>query len=321
MPSFAKICYDIVFVIVVAIIFPIFGGQFLKKLLLGDKEIYKLKKNYNNDELGTGEMFDVLSKRYDMVNTVLALGMDKGWRQQMVNVIHDNVKDIKEPILLDIATGTGEVAIQLANTIPLSKVIGIDPSQQMLHIGRNKIIERKLSHRIDLEFGNAQKLLDKYPINYFDGATISFGIRNVKNRTEALCQIYNVLKPNRLLSILEFSEPDNNAGTMGIIAKYFIRYIVPVIGNVVSGSPAEYSYLQKSIKEFPKPNDFINTIRNLQCDTTDTTTTDSSDNTETTCKADDNNGNSCKKTLSYQFNEVRHLNFGSVQLYIMTTQK
>lgn len=308
MPSIAKICYEIAFLTLVVFIFPVVTSYYGKKLIVGDKPVFKFKKDYADHELGSGAMFDELSIRYDMVNTVLALGMDKGWRQEMVNVIRDHVYNMEKPTILDVATGTAEVAIQLATTIPFATIIGIDPSANMLQVGRHKIHEKQVENRIQLYTGNAEKL--SYSDNSFDGATISFGIRNVKDRTAALCEIHRVLKNDRKLCILEFSEPEEDGSVMKRFAKYFIRFIVPVVGSVLSGAPAEYQYLQKSIQHFPKPYDFIHHIQQLRCNTNDSEGDDA-----TTTAA------SSSSSSSFIFNELRHLNFGSVQLYIMTTQK
>lgn len=243
---------------------------------------------------GSGSMFDTIASRYDTINRVLSMGMDIGWRTKMVHVIRDSTSTIKNPKLLDVATGTADVAIQLAKSIPNSRILGIDPSQNMLSIGRGKVHRLQYDNgTIVLQYADAQDL-HTLKRKSFDGATMAFGIRNVPDRTKALCQIHKVLKVQAKFGILEFSEPDYATG--GIIgafgAKYFVRYMVPLLGGILSGSPREYWHLQKSINDFPKPADFAIQVQNLQCP------------------------DGSKRTFT--MDQVIHMNFGVVQLYVMT---
>jgi demethylmenaquinone methyltransferase / 2-methoxy-6-polyprenyl-1,4-benzoquinol methylase len=242
---------------------------------------------------GTGSMFDSIASRYDSINRVLSMGMDIGWRRTMVNVIQDSVQNNKHPQLLDLATGTADVAIQLTKQIPHATIVGIDPSQNMLSIGRHKVHQQNLDDIIDLRLGDAQNL-STLKRQSFDGATMAFGIRNVPDRNKALCQIHSVLKKNSKFCILEFSEPDYSTGGFigAYLATYFVRYVIPIVGGILSGSPREYWHLQKSINDFPKPNDFVTSVQQLQCP----------DGTK----------------RRFDVDNVVHMNFGVVQLYIMT---
>ena len=238
---------------------------------------------------GSGEMFDLIATRYDLVNRVLALRMDVKWRKVMVQKIKEQVPPNAK--LLDIATGTADVALLLAEAMPLATVLGKDPSNNMLNIGRDKVKDLDLQTRITLEYGDAQDF-SAIEESSFDGATMSFGIRNVPDRQKALCEIHRVLKPNAIFCILEFSEPEKSAGIMGFFARLFIRHVVPIVGGILSGKPKEYLHLQNSIKDFPSPTEFGYILEGVTC------------------------GND--KRGAFHLNELIQMNFGSVQLYVTT---
>lgn len=309
--------------IIIIFIIPIISSILIQYILFSGIEVPP-------STYGNGNMFDTIANRYDLINRVLAIGMDISWRQKMVNIIKNSVSKEKYPKILDIATGTADVAIQLYKNIPNSYIIGIDPSINMLNIGKQKIINNGYnSNQINLQYADAQNLYKHFfPNNtttttiintekeqntntksynndneLFDAATISFGIRNIPNRTKALCEINNLLKINTKFCILEFSEPINNEfGILGIGVRYFIRYIVPIIGGILSNKPREYWHLQKSINDFPSYKEFINIIENVNC---------SIDN-------NNDNDNTPIKVTSFKVDELIQLNFGSVQLYVTT---
>jgi demethylmenaquinone methyltransferase/2-methoxy-6-polyprenyl-1,4-benzoquinol methylase len=232
-------------------------------------------------------MFDLIARRYDMINRVLALGMDIGWREQMVEVVKENISTKSTPRILDVATGTADVALLLADRIPNAVVLGVDPSPNMLQVGREKIVDRDLTNRITLEEHDARMGFGSVDAQSFDAATMSFGIRNIVEKEQAFCQIHRVLKDHAVLCILEFSEPDDSFGLLGRTARFFIRHIVPTLGGVLSGKPKEYLHLQNSIKGFPSPPNFVKLIEGTSCD-----------------------------TGSFRVERVTQLAFGSVQLYI-----
>jgi demethylmenaquinone methyltransferase/2-methoxy-6-polyprenyl-1,4-benzoquinol methylase len=241
---------------------------------------------------GSGQMFDLIAERYDFVNRVLALRMDLGWRQAMVDEIKAATSSIAEPKLLDIATGTADVALLLSKSIPNAKVLGMDPSKNMLSIGQRKVNSAALSDSIRLDHGGVETFDEKLSRRQYDAATMSFGIRNVVDREAGLCAIHRVLKPHEgMFCILEFSEPDQSAGVLGYFAKLFIRHVVPTVGGVLSGKPREYLHLQNSIKDFPNPGNFIMLLEGLSCG--------------------ENNGR-------FRVNALKQMNFGSVQLYVTT---
>ena len=215
---------------------------------------------------GSGSMFDRIATRYDFINRALALNMDTAWRVEMVKAVTSDGKLFaQESKILDLATGTADVAILLANAAreaaaapatatasSATHVLGVDPSQNMLSVGRDKIKERGLEDIVTLDIGDARNLVG-LPTNDFDAATMSFGIRNVPEKDKALCEIWRVMKKDgrSKLGILEFSEPGPEAGILGSVARLFIRTVVPVLGAALSGAPKEYLHLQNSIQEFP----------------------------------------------------------------------
>ncbi len=239
-------------------------------------------------DFGSGRMFDHIATRYDMINRVLALRMDVGWRKHMIRLLSERLP-AGDVHLLDVATGTADVAMQLAAEIPSATIVGVDPSNNMLQVGREKIALQGLSGRIELLNGDARHL-SNWEANVFDGATMAFGIRNVPERDLALCEIHRLLRPKGVIAILEFSEPDNSHGVMGKLARLFIRHVVPVVGGLLSGAPKEYAHLQNSIKDFPSPKEFRMLMQNLPCG-------------------------------GFEMLPVIHMNFGSVQLYLGTAIK
>jgi demethylmenaquinone methyltransferase/2-methoxy-6-polyprenyl-1,4-benzoquinol methylase len=196
---------------------------------------------------GSGAMFDGIAHRYDLVNRVISLGIDQSWRKKTVKALE------LEPgaRVLDLATGTGDLAIMVARTHPEVTVVGVDPSQKMLEVGRKKLTETGLDRRIELAVGDAQAL--DFPDRSFDGLCIAFGIRNVPDRLQGLREMARVTKLGGRVAILELSEP--RGGVLGPLARFHVHNVVPTIGALLSGAP-EYRYLQKSIAAFPPAAEF-----------------------------------------------------------------
>jgi demethylmenaquinone methyltransferase/2-methoxy-6-polyprenyl-1,4-benzoquinol methylase len=198
-------------------------------------------------ELGSGAMFDRIARRYDFVNRVLSLGLDKGWRRRAVKALQLG----ERPHVLDIATGTGDLAIDIARSCGGATVFGLDPSTKMLAIAAAKLARRGLDDRVSLVVGDAQQL--PYASCEMDAATIAFGIRNVPDRLAALREMARVVRPGGRVAVLELGEPRN--GLLGRVARIHTRHIVPRLGALLSGS-REYAYLQKSIAAFPPADEF-----------------------------------------------------------------
>jgi demethylmenaquinone methyltransferase/2-methoxy-6-polyprenyl-1,4-benzoquinol methylase len=196
---------------------------------------------------GSGAMFDGIAHRYDLVNRVISLGIDQSWRKKTVRSLElqPGAK------VLDLATGTGDLAIMVARTHPEVTVVGVDPSAKMLEVGQKKLVEGGLTERIELQVGDAQDL--KFPDRTFDGLCIAFGIRNVPDRLQGLREMARVTKAGGRVAILELSEP--RGGVLGPLARFHVHSVVPAVGALLSGAK-EYQYLQKSIAAFPPSTEF-----------------------------------------------------------------
>jgi demethylmenaquinone methyltransferase / 2-methoxy-6-polyprenyl-1,4-benzoquinol methylase len=192
-------------------------------------------------------MFDRIARRYDLVNRVLSLGLDGSWRRRTVKALHLG----ERPRVLDVASGTGDLAIAIARTHAGASVVGLDPSRNMLAIAADKIARRQLADRIELVAGDAQDL--PYANCAMDAATVAFGIRNVPDRARALRELARVVRPGGRIAILELSEA--RRGVLGWFARFHTRHVVPRLGALLSGA-REYAYLQKSIAAFPPADEF-----------------------------------------------------------------
>jgi demethylmenaquinone methyltransferase/2-methoxy-6-polyprenyl-1,4-benzoquinol methylase len=196
-------------------------------------------------------MFDGIARRYDLLNRLMSLGLDRLWRGRLVRSL-----ELGEGArVLDLATGTADVALDIARRHASARVVGVDPSVGMLDVGRAKVSAAGLEQRITLEVGDAQAL--EASDASFDAVTISFGIRNVPDRLRALREMRRVLVPGGRLGILELAEPDGSL--LGPVARLHVRSIVPRLGALLSGS-REYRYLQESIERFPHRREFAEII-------------------------------------------------------------
>ncbi len=202
---------------------------------------------------GSGAMFDGIAKRYDLLNRVMTFGIDQRWRRRAIALLALPTNGQ----VLDLATGTADLAIMTAQIHRDAKVTGLDPSQGMLAVGEQKVTRAGLDGRVTLVVGDAQHL--PFTDASFDGLTMSYGIRNVPDRLAALREMTRVVKPGGRIVILEATEPPANLLTWG--ALLHIRVVVPRLGAWLSGAPAEYRYLQKSIAGFPSPAAFADLMR------------------------------------------------------------
>ncbi len=196
---------------------------------------------------GSGQMFDGIAARYDLLNRIISLGIDQSWRRKTVAALALSPSHQ----VLDLATGTADLAILVARTEPGARITGLDPSIKMLEVGQQKIAAAQLEDRIALIEGDAQKL--PFPSDSFDGVCMAFGIRNVPDRAQALREMSRVTKSGGRIAILELAEP--KGGVMGGLARFHVHTVVPWLGSILSGS-AEYRYLQRSIAAFPPAEDF-----------------------------------------------------------------
>ena len=187
------------------------------------------------------EMFNNIAFRYDFLNSLLSLGIHKGWRKKAVNVF----KSKKPKFVLDVATGTGDFAIACLAADP-EKVIGVDISAGMLEVGKEKIKKAGLENKIELQLVDAEGL--PFQDNYFDAITVGFGVRNFEHLEKGLEEMQRVLKPGGDLVIIEFSKP---SGFFSYIYKFYFSYITPAIGRLFSKDHRAYSYLPESVAAFP----------------------------------------------------------------------
>ncbi|MEI7891826.1 MAG: bifunctional demethylmenaquinone methyltransferase/2-methoxy-6-polyprenyl-1,4-benzoquinol methylase UbiE [Myxococcales bacterium] len=208
----------------------------------------------NDDSVrgGSGAMFDAIAHRYDLLNRLLSLGIDQGWRRKTVAALELR----SQYRVLDLATGTADLALLLARSCPGVHVVGIDPSRNMLAVGQQKVARASLEDFVTLCEGDAQQL--DVPDGSVDGITMAFGIRNVPDRARALGEMARVTRRGGKIAILELSEP--HGGLLGPLARFHIRQVVPRLGALLSGA-SEYRYLQQSIAAFPSPEHFADIMR------------------------------------------------------------
>lgn len=192
-------------------------------------------------------MFDRISKKYDFLNHLLSLGIDKGWRKKAIR----SLQAIAPENILDIATGTGDLAIAALALNPL-KITGIDISEGMLAIGKQKVEELGLEEKISLEYGDSEHL--PFSTASFDAVTCAYGVRNFEHLEQGLAEMSRVLRPGGRMAILEFSRP--KTFPVKQFFQFYFRYILPILGKAVSKDQTAYTYLPESVAVFPEGNDF-----------------------------------------------------------------
>ena len=220
-----------------------------------NQDVYENVNPYENSTLSkkyqVTKIFDTISDVYDMVNKILFFGLHSIWRKKVVKLLID-----KKPIkILDIATGTGDLAIDLTKT-NARKIVGADISKEMLKIARNKVNSRNLNGIIEIQLGDAEKL--NFQDNYFDAITCSFGVRNFDDLSKALQEIKRTLKPNGTFVVLETSNPEKFPFKQ--IHRFYIKNIVPFVGRMFSKDKYAYRYLSKSLTKFPSGIHFNNIL-------------------------------------------------------------
>lgn len=213
-------------------------------------------KPYKNSDLGKKDqvtkMFDTISKDYDGLNRVISFGIDIKWRKKVVKL----VKEANPDTILDIATGTGDLAINLAKTNAI-KIVGLDISSGMLDIGKQKIKKKSLDSKIDMILGDSEDM--PFEDNAFDAITVAFGVRNFETLENGLKEIYRVLKPNGTFVILETSIPEKTPYKQGY--KFYTKNILPLIGKAFSKDRSAYKYLCESASVFPYGEALNNILR------------------------------------------------------------
>lgn len=219
------------------------------------------KDNSDAKKKQVAEMFDSISGKYDFLNHFLSLGIDIRWRKKAIKML----ADLQPKQILDIATGTGDFAIESLKLHP-EKVIGVDISEGMLNVGREKMKKRGYSDIIDMQSGDSENL--HFDDNKFDAVIVAFGVRNFENLEKGLSEMNRVLRPGGRAIILEFSKP--TVFPFKQLYNFYFRWILPKIGKVVSKDNAAYTYLPESVNEFPFGNDFLRILektgyKNTKC--------------------------------------------------------
>lgn len=194
------------------------------------------------------EMFNNIAGKYDFLNHFLSLGIDKSWRKKAIA----EVASINPNRILDVATGTGDLAIAAANKIGGITVVGVDIADQMLEEGRKKIAERNLSKVISMNLGDSESL--PFADNSFDAVMCAYGVRNFENLEAGLKEMQRVMRPGGKLAILEFSRPANFP--IKQLYSFYFKNILPGIGGLLSKHKTAYTYLPESVNVFPDGDDF-----------------------------------------------------------------
>jgi len=199
------------------------------------------------------EMFDNVAGKYDLLNHVLSGGVDIYWRKRALSMLKNNRNDL----VLDIATGTGDLAIEANRILKPGKIIGVDISKGMLEEGRSKIKKLGLEEKIEMQLGDSEKLL--FDDNTFDTVIVSFGVRNFENLLKGLSDMNRVLKPGGTCMVVEFSKPKNYFFKQAYW--FYSTKILPLIGKLISKDRSAYTYLPESVKAFPDGEDFLKVYR------------------------------------------------------------
>jgi demethylmenaquinone methyltransferase/2-methoxy-6-polyprenyl-1,4-benzoquinol methylase len=221
---------------------------------------------YSNADAGkkeqVAEMFDDIAHRYDFMNRFLSAGIDKGWRRKALK----DLSALKPRSLLDVATGTAEVALMAADILKPDRIVGIDISEGMLELGRKKVRDAGLDTMIELRTGDSESI--RFPDESFDAATVAFGVRNFADLVKGLTEIRRVLRPGGRLIVLEFSKP--SAFGLRHFYNFYTGTLAPHLGGLFSRNRKAYRYLHDSVQAFPEGRDFMQVLsdcgyRDLTC--------------------------------------------------------
>lgn len=232
-----------------ALIFAVQMANFEHDSIVPNKESELSKKNQ------VADMFDSIAHRYDFLNRFLSAGIDIQWRKKAINYL----KDLAPQKILDVATGTADVALMTEKILKPTSIIGIDISDGMLAIGRKKIEAANVQDTITLYNGDSAAI--NYEDNSFDAVTVAFGVRNFEHLEKGLSEILRVLKPGGKLVVLEFSKPKNSF-VKGFYNLY-MKTISPNIGKLFSKNKSAYAYLDASIQKFPEGKYFVDILKNI----------------------------------------------------------
>ena len=215
-------------------------------------QVVPYKNDKGSKKQQVARMFDNISPKYDLLNKLLSFGIDRYWRKVMVN----KLEHLKPTSILDVATGTGDVAIACMDLAP-EKVVGVDISEGMMELGREKLKKLGLENKIELKYGDSEKL--PFSDHTFKAVTVAFGVRNFENLDKGLSEIFRVSKKGGMTVILEFSKPKGII--MAPLYQFYSFYVLPFLGRLISSDQSAYTYLQESVKAFPEGENFLVRLR------------------------------------------------------------
>ncbi len=217
-------------------------------------EVVPYKNEHTAKKEQVAEMFNNISTKYDFLNHFLSLGVDRVWRRKAIN----HLIDLQPKSILDVATGTGDFAIQALKLNP-EKIIGIDISEGMLKVGLEKIKKKGLENKVELHSGDSENI--PYEDNKFDAVIVAYGVRNFENLEKGLSEMYRVLRSGGKMVVLEFSKPV--LFPFKQLYNFYFQFVLPKIGKTVSKDNAAYTYLPESVKAFPDGDEFIYKLQNV----------------------------------------------------------
>tara|TARA_B100001758_G_C18312624_1_gene558710 strand:- start:198 stop:929 length:732 start_codon:yes stop_codon:yes gene_type:complete len=220
-----------------------------------NKSVKPYKSSEKSKKEQVAEMFDNISGKYDFLNHFLSFGIDHYWRRKTISIL----KGQSPQLILDVATGTGDLAFSAFKRLQPKKIIGLDISKGMLELGRVKIKRKNLEGSLEFIHGDSENL--PFEDNYFDAVMVSFGVRNFEDLNAGLKEIYRVLKPTGQLLVLEFSKPKK----FPVKQSYYLysNFILPFFGKLISKDKSAYAYLPESVAAFPEGDAFLNELNQV----------------------------------------------------------
>ena len=224
---------------------------------MGTKVTPYTSPEQEDKKLQVQRMFDSIAHRYDFLNHFFSMGIDVLWRKRCIRILKREEHQPKT--IIDMATGTGDFAIEAVRMGLKAQITGIDLSQGMLDVGIEKLKAKGLSNRISLLQGDSENL--PFEDETFDAYTVAFGVRNFENLDKGLSEMYRVLTPKSLVVILEFSKPKRFP--IKQLFGFYFKYIMPALGRLVSKDPAAYTYLPESVMAFPEGRDFLDRLASV----------------------------------------------------------
>ena len=227
---------------------------FAENLLQMAKKVTPYKDSNLGKKEQVTQMFDTISKNYDGLNRVISFGIDIKWRKRVVAIL----KRKKPASILDIATGTGDLAIHMVET-GADRIVGLDISPGMLEVGKKKVDEKELRNTIDMVVGDSENL--PFEAHTFDAVTVAFGVRNFETLEKGLTEIHRVLKPKGTFVVLETAVPTKTPFKQGY--NFHCKYVLPLVGRLFSKDRAAYTYLSESAAVFPHGENFNNILRKI----------------------------------------------------------